>query len=133
MVKVCNIVINTKPTYENLFEVTESSIQEEYNLIRFTIKAKRLTTTPLNSGSIYYSYNIATEYGEQWTAREKAFASGDVTITAGSGSTGAIDTVTGIIRLPTTVYQNYDGLITLTWNNGVKRAALGGYNVEYKR
>lgn len=128
-----NIIINTKPTYESLFEVTESSIQEEYNLIRFTVKAKRLTTTPVNSGSIYYSYNIATEYGEQWTASEKAFASGDVTITAGSGSTGAIDTVTGIIRLPTTVYQNYDGLITLTWNNGVKRAALGGYNVKYKR
>lgn len=126
------ISITSKPTYKDLFEVVSREVTEEYNLIRFSIKVNRKTTKPLISGWIVYSYNIATEYGEQWVTSRQKFADGDITITGGSGSTGQ-ETASGIIRLPTTVFQNYSGLIALEWTNGVDNAALGADNVEYKR
>lgn len=126
------ISITAKPTYKDLFEVVSREVTEEYNLIRFSIKVNRKTTKPLIAGWIVYSYNIVTEYGEQWVTSRQRFADGDITITGGSGSTGQ-ETASGIIRLPTTVFQNYSGLIALEWTNGVDSAALGADNVEYKR
>lgn len=125
------VLLKSKPTYTDRWNITSWSITEHYNYIDFVAQAEVVSSSEVNvpSGSdLRYSYHIQTTYGESWNADRQKFLDGNISVS--SMSNGKF-TITGRITLPTTVMQTYSGLITIDWTNGLVWDAFGGQNVEW--
>lgn len=124
------VLLQAKPTFVDRWKITSWTITEHYNYIDFVAQATVSNDSEVNvpgANDLRYSHSIQSEY-ETWNVNRSRFESGQINV---SSMVNKKFTISGRVSLPTTVYQSYEGILTIEWTNGVVWDALGGERVKW--